>query len=628
MAAHRTASRPRRVAAQANARTGEAALAGQAERFRQVVEAAPSAMVMIDAGGSIELVNVEAERLFGYGRAELLAQPVEMLVPERFRSAHPGLRTAFFAAPRARRMGAGRDLYGLKKDGSEFPVEIGLNPIETDDGSMVLAAIVDISARKRMEERFRQVVEAAPSAMVMIDAGGKIELVNVEAERLFGYERAELLAQPVEMLVPTRFRSAHPGLRTAFFAAPKARRMGAGRDLYGLRKDGSEFPVEIGLNPIETDDGSMVLAAIVDISARKRMEERFRQVEAAPSATVMVDAGGKIELVNAEAERLFGYGRAELLAQPVEMLVPARFRSAHPGLRTAFFADPKVRRMGAGRDLYGLKKDGSEFPVEIGLNPIETDDGMMVLAAIVDISERLRTEQRLKEQSEELLRSNNELEQFAYIASHDLKAPLRAIKSLAEWIAEDIAATCSKETHDNLALLQARTERLEDLLSGLLEYSRVGISKADPEKVDTGRLVAEIIEYLAPPPAFVVECRGFMPILRAAKTPLEHVFQNLISNALKHHDRDRGTVVLSARDLGTLVEFTVRDDGPGIDPAFHERIFGMFQTLKPRDEVEGSGVGLAIVKKAVEKNGGSIKVESAPPRRGTAFVFTWRKSAE
>jgi signal transduction histidine kinase len=162
----------------------------------------------------------------------------------------------------------------------------------------------------------------------------------------------------------------------------------------------------------------------------------------------------------------------------------------------------------------------------------------------------------------------------------------------------------------------------------LLEYSRVGLSKADPEDVDTGRLVAEIIEYLAPPPAFVVECRGGMPVLRAAKAPLEHIFQNLISNALKHHDRDHGTVVVSARDLAMFAEFTVQDDGPGIDPAYHERIFGMFQTLRPRDEVEGSGVGLAIVKKAVEKNGGSIKVESAPPRRGTAFVFTWRKSAE
>jgi PAS domain S-box-containing protein len=485
------------------------------------------------------------------------------------------------------------------------------------------------AARDRIEERFRQVVEAAPSAVVMIDPAGKIELVNVEAERLFGYGRAELLGQTMEILMPARFRPDHPGLRTAFFAAPTARRMGAGRDLYGVKKDGSEFPVEIGLNPIEDDERVMVVATIVDISARKRMEERVRQVvEAAPSATVMIDQSGEIELVNVEAERLFGYERTELLRQKVEMLVPPRFRPDHPGLRTAFFASPKPRRMGAGRELHGVKKDGSDFPVEIALNPIETDDGMMVVATIIDISARIRIEQKLEEVARELKRSNDELEHFAYIASHDLKAPLRAIKSLAEWIAEDIAATGSKETHDNLALLQARTERLENLLSGLLEYSRVGITKSDPEEVDTGRLVAEIIEYLAPPPAFVVECRGFMPILRAAKAPLEHVFQNLISNALKHHDRDRGTVVVSARDLGMLVEFAILDDGPGIDPAFHERIFGMFQTLRPRDEVEGSGVGLAIVKKAVEKNGGSIKVESAPPRRGTAFVFTWRKSTE
>jgi PAS domain S-box-containing protein len=157
-------------------------------------------------------------------------------------------------------MGAGRDLYGLKKDGSEFPIEIGLNPIETDEGPMVLSAIVDITSRKRLEERFRQVVESAPNAMVMISASGRIEMVNTQAERVFGYERAELLGQPIEMLVPMRFRDHHPGLRGSFFAGPKPRPMGAGRDLFGLKKDGSEFPIEIGLNPIETDEGPMVLS--------------------------------------------------------------------------------------------------------------------------------------------------------------------------------------------------------------------------------------------------------------------------------------------------------------------------------------------------------------------------------
>jgi PAS domain S-box-containing protein len=170
-------------------------------------------------------------------------------------------------------MGAGRDLFGLRRDGSEFPVEIGLNPIETDEGVMVLSAIVDLSGRKRMEERFKRVVEFAPNAMVMINDAGRIEMVNAQTEALFGYDRSELLGQPVEILVPDRLRQRHPGLRQSFFGDPKSRPMGVGRDLYAVRKNGTEFPVEIGLNPIETDEGLMVLSSIMDISERKLREQ-------------------------------------------------------------------------------------------------------------------------------------------------------------------------------------------------------------------------------------------------------------------------------------------------------------------------------------------------------------------
>jgi PAS domain S-box-containing protein len=249
------------------------ALRKSEERFRRVVESAPNAMVMIDESGTIEMVNAQAERVFGFSREEMLGQSVEMLVPVRFRNQHPGLRRSFFRIPESRPMGAGRDLYGLRKDGSEFPVEIGLNPIDTDEGPMVLSAIVDISSRKRLEERFRRVVESAPNAMVMIDGAGLIEMVNAQAERVFGFSRDEMLGQSIEMLVPARFRGHHPELRTSFFNQPVSRPMGAGRELFGLRKDGSEFPVEIGLNPIETDEGTMVLSAIVDISDRKHREE-------------------------------------------------------------------------------------------------------------------------------------------------------------------------------------------------------------------------------------------------------------------------------------------------------------------------------------------------------------------
>ena len=382
------------------------------------------------------------------------------------------------------------------------------------------------------------------------------------------------------------------------------------------------------------DERSRVASMPLESGARmpaatgEHTEERFRQVvEFAPNAVVLVNQSGQIEMVNAEAERVFGYARAELLGQRVDILVPTRFQSTQSDLRAAFFAEMKSRRMGTERDFYGLKKDGREFPVEIGLNSIETDDGPMTLAAIVDISERKQAEEERGRQADELRRSNADLAQFAHIASHDLKAPLRAIQNLATWIAEDLDAGASTETRENLALLHRRAERLEKLLSGLMEYALVSRSENSPEQIDTAALVSDIVEYLAPPTGFAVACSGAMPVLRTNKVALEHVLQNLIGNALTHHDRTSGgAVFISARVLGDKIEFTVQDDGPGIDPASHERIFEVFQTLKPRDEVEGSGVGLAIVKKTVEAHGGRIRVKSEPPRRGAAFIFTWPKA--
>ncbi len=240
--------------------------------FRLAVESAPNAMILVDKEGRIVLANAQTEKLFGYAREELLGQSIEMLVPVRFRGKHPAHRRDFFAHPQTRSMGAGRDLFGLRKDGSEVPVEIGLNPLQTKDGSFVLAAIVDITERKRSEEKFRLAVESAPNAMLMVDPQGRIVLANAQAERLFGFTRQELLGQSIEMLIPARFQGRHPGHRAEFHASPRSRPMGPDRELYAIRKDGAEVPVEIGLNPIKTDEGEFVLAAVVDLTASKRMQ--------------------------------------------------------------------------------------------------------------------------------------------------------------------------------------------------------------------------------------------------------------------------------------------------------------------------------------------------------------------
>jgi len=240
--------------------------------FQLIVESAPNAMILVNKEGRMAFVNSQTEKLFGYSRNELIGQVIEIIIPSRFRENHPGFRKIFFGSPQARAMGAGRELFALKKDGTEFPVEIGLNPLVTVEGTLVLAAIIDITERKRAEERFRLVVESAPNAMVLVNAEGKITLVNSQTEKLFGFSRQELINNSVETLIPARYKDHHPEYRNAFFSTPKTRSMGAGRDLFAKRKDGTEFPVEIGLNPLETDEGAMVLAAIIDITERKAQE--------------------------------------------------------------------------------------------------------------------------------------------------------------------------------------------------------------------------------------------------------------------------------------------------------------------------------------------------------------------
>jgi PAS domain S-box-containing protein len=473
------------------------------------------------------------------------------------------------------------------------------------------------------EEQFRQVVEMAPSAMVMIDKDGVIELVNLQAEKIFGYVRAELLGQSVDILLPERLRGNHSHHRSYFFSNPVPRAMGIGRELFGRRKDGREFPVEIGLNPIKTSDGIKVLSAIVDISERRMQEEQFRQVvEMAPNAMIMVDENGRVELVNLQTEKIFGYSRNELLGKSIDIFLPERFRNIHPHHRGTYFSNPSPRSMGVGRDLFGLRKDGSEFPVEIGLNPIMTSTGLKVLSAIVDISERKQSDARQQKLISELTRINEELDNFAYVSSHDLKSPLRGIDQLATWIAEDLKDTLNEDTRDHLRLMRSRIKRMETLLDDLLAYSRVGRSTDETVTVDTCELVKDVFDLTATNKLIQLQVMEGLPTLMTRKVPLELIFRNLISNAIKHHDKQSGTITVSARSLKGETEFYVEDDGPGIPHEHQQRVFAMFQTLRPRDEVEGSGIGLALVKKAVESEGGVISLES-DGESGCIFRFTW-----
>lgn len=345
-------------------------------------------------------------------------------------------------------------------------------------------------------------------------------------------------------------------------------------------------------------------------------------VDTVPQGIVVVDANGLITRANERLEQLFGHTPDALIGKPIELLIPERFGARHIDLRNSYADAPSHRTMGKGRDLFGLHISGSEFPVEVGLAPLEIGGKWHVVVSIADISKRKEAEQLQIQYSDQLKRINEELNNFAYAASHDLKSPLRGIDQLATWLKEDSGDTLNADAREHLRLMHSRIHRMERLLDDLLAYSRIGRSEHELLSVNTRELVLEVFDLLASTRAIKLIVDDNLPTLQTRKVPLELVFRNLISNAIKHHHKPQGTIHVSARQTANEVEFVVQDDGPGISAEHQAKVFGMFQTLKPRDEVEGSGIGLALVKKAVESTGGTITLES-DGKNGCTFRFTW-----
>jgi PAS domain S-box-containing protein len=770
-------------------------------KYRGLLEAAPDAMVVVNQGGEIVLLNVQAEKQFGYRRDELIGQKVKNIIPEGFaeRLIADGTRSAADAL--AQQIGAGIELIGRRKDGSEFPIEIMLSPLESAEGILVTAAIRNISVRRdaekhlaHMEEqrrvvedalreseeryrmlldgikhhavfgmdpqgqilswnagaeltkgykadeiighnfscffppedvergkpaevlrmtaasgrheeqglrvrkdgsrflasltftalrdptgnlrgfsefsydlteskesgaKYRGLLEAAPDAMVVVNQSGEIVLLNVQAEKQFGYRRDELIGQKVKNIIPEGFaeRLIADGTRSA--ADALAQQIGAGIELIGRRKDGSEFPIEIMLSPLESAEGILVTAAIRNISVRRdaekhlaRMEGRYRGLlEAAPDAMVVVNTGGEIVLLNVRAEKEFGYRRDELVGQKVKNIIPEGFaeRIVADGTRSA--AEALAQQIGTGIELSGRRKDGSEFPIEIMLSPLESAEGILVTAAIRNISLRKRSEEhsaklenqtaalqklrdeletRVDERTTELAaanqvleRSNLELKQFAYIASHDLQSPLRSISGFVQLLKLEYENKLDEQAHDWIRRTVQSIAQMQTLIRDLLSYSRVDTRSRPFAQIQFVDIVNDSLALLD---SSIHDSGGEvtfgrLPAIMGDRSQLVQLIQNLISNGLTYRGDHPPHIHVAAERDGKEWIFSVRDNGIGIATKHHEQIFEIFKRLHDQTDYPGTGIGLAVCRRVVDRHGGRIWVKSEPGH-GSTFYFT------
>lgn len=605
--------------------------------LQEVFDNVVDGIIILNERGYIQSSNQAAESIFSYASQELPGKHLQRLIAESF-TEDSGKVMSFFVGSNQNKLHLQQEVQGIRKDGTTFPMEFALSTMQLDNQAWFIAIVRDITNRKQAQETLlkqAQLLDLANDTIMVRDLNDTILYWNQGAERLYGFTSEEALNQSVHVLLKTEFSQSPEQIKQVLLQEGYWN-----GELIHHRRDHTAVTVASGLTLQRNEIGEPVayLEINQDITQRKKAEaalqkseEQYRTlVKNFPNGAVFlfdqqlrynIAEGTGLATVNLTGEALTGKTIWELF--PTETIA-----IIEPVYRAALRGEVRVTEVPFGDRFYRLHS-----------LPITNAEGKIMagMAMSQDITENKQAEVALSSRAEELTlmttvlaqtsasleKRNSELDQFAYIVSHDLKAPLRAVANLCQWIEDDIDPHLTEDTRRQLHLMRNRVQRMEALIDGVLQYSRIGRIHAGLKIVDLAELITQIIDSLSLPHNTVTIMPG-LPKLRTEHLLLEQVFTNLISNAIKHNKSDKPQVIISAKEQADLYEFTVKDNGQGIAPEYHEKIFIIFQTLGNSHNGENTGIGLAIVKKIVEDRGGTISLESQLGQ-GTTFRFTWLK---
>lgn len=513
----------------------------------------------------------------------------------------------------------------------------------------VLEICRDITERRHMEDALRaserkcsDLVQNSPDGIISFDKTGHFLSFNAAAERMTGFSAREVLGRHFTKTSILADESIQKTVKEFGLLLSGVER--SPFELVITRKDKSHLVMEANARLIKQNDREAWVQLILrDITERKEAERALDRSEnmlrtiinATQDAMIAINEDGSINLFNPAAEKMFGCEKLEMIGNKLDSLIPEPYRHHHQQHVKNYFSTNKPNDVnGRTVEVQAQHRDGHTFPIELSLSIGTIDNQQMVIAIARDITERKKAEQTLEELNAalettnlDLIRTNKELQEFAYIAAHDLKTPLRAIGTLADWLSVDYADKFDEQGKENVNLLVSKAKQMSSLIDDILRYSGAGQNTQKSQEVDLNEILSGVIKEIAPPKHIHVVVENQLPTTICKKTHIIQIFQNLISNAVKYMDKPEGQIAIRCVEEDNAWKFSVADNGPGIEEKYFDKIFKIFQTLKPCEGIESTGIGLSIVKKLVELNHGSVWVESEVGQ-GCTFFFTLPKSKQ